>query len=161
MRTLTTVTRGRALFLSVFFVLVFAAGLSQGVSDDPSGKEVGKFKESSGKPDLTIIGIKVNRGCRLIIRVRNNGPGRLSKSVYYNNCMGVSVYVDGRRWGGRTFSNFDPKRKLLNPGGEVTYESEYKVNFPVVVKAYVDPRKNVKETNEYNNTFTRQMSKCR
>ena len=114
-------------------------------------------------PDLTITKISVNKNCHLAIKVRNNGPGKLPNHVYtkhHSKSAGVYIFVNGKKWGGRSIWKFDPGKNLKKPGGSAVYVSKYKVSAAVSVRAVVDKWNNVKEANESNNKKFIQRLTC-
>ncbi|NTW10393.1 MAG: hypothetical protein HGA26_03430, partial [Chlorobiaceae bacterium] len=112
-------------------------------------------------PDLSIEDIRLTPDCRVVVRVRNNGPGNLPDNVWTDHqpkSAGVYLTINGNKWGGGTIWNFDPARALKAPGGTAEFVSTLKVTSPSQVKAEVDIWNVVAEKNESNNWMQRSLS---
>lgn len=111
-------------------------------------------------PDLDVENIRLNSDCNVVVKIRNNGPGRLPDdvwNVHTPQSAGVYLTIDGRKWGGETIWSFDPSRALQNPGGTAKFISNLKVSGNAVIKAEIDLWNVVAERNEANNTSTKTL----
>jgi hypothetical protein len=111
-------------------------------------------------PDLSVQDIWLTPDCRVAVRIRNNGPGQLPDKVWNDHqpkSAGVYLTINGNKWGGGTIWLFDPARALKTPGGTAEYISNLKVSSLSQVKAEVDIWNDVAETNESNNSLTKNL----
>jgi hypothetical protein len=105
-------------------------------------------------PDLVVDDIRLDRQCRLVVQIRNDGPGRVPESVWtrhHPRSAGIQVTRDGVSWGGATIWRIDPDRGLQPRGGKATYLSSLRVDTAASITAEVDRWNEVRETNEGNN----------
>ena len=112
-------------------------------------------------PDLAVEEISVNGDCRVVVKIRNNGAGRIPDevwSVHTPQSAGIYLSIDGRKWGGATIWGFDGARALQAPGGTVEYTSNLTVSSPSTIKAEIDLWNVVAESNKANNIATKTLS---
>ena len=112
-------------------------------------------------PDLSIQDVWLTPDCRVAVRIRNNGPGQLPDRVWTDHqpkSAGVYLTINGNKWGGGTIWLFDPAKALKTPGGTAEYISNLKVSSLSQVKAEVDIWNEVAETNESNNSLTKNLA---
>lgn len=105
-------------------------------------------------PDLEVVSVKLDPACRVVVTVRNNGPGVLPDAVWTTrapNSSSVYLSIDGKNWGGATLASFDPGRRLRAAGGTAEYASGYSVTTSATVRATVDHTAQVAEVSEGNN----------
>lgn len=105
-------------------------------------------------PDLEVVSVKLDPTCRVVVTVRNNGPGVLPDEVWTTrtpNSSSVYLAIDGKNWGGATLASFDPGRRLRAAGGTAEYTSGYSVTTSATVRATVDHTAQVAEVSEGNN----------
>jgi len=119
----------------------------------PSRAEVQRQQRSTGPCDLAINKIRLSRDCKVMVEVINNGPGTVPHQVWTSKA-GASLYLfrNGKKWGGASLKNIDPRRKLQRKGGKALYKSNLKVKRSVRIKAIVDYGNRVKEAREANNS---------
>ncbi len=106
-------------------------------------------------PDLVVEDLRLNRDCQVVVKVKNNGRGMVPDevwTVHKPESSGVFLHINGKRWGGASIWKFDAGKSLQRPGGTATYKSTLKVSGTAAIKATVDMTKQVKETNENNNS---------
>ena len=113
-------------------------------------------------PDLVVDDVWLDKACRVVVRVKNNGPGSVPDNVWAVHTpesAGVYLRINGKPWGGATIWKFDASKALQKPGGSATYTSNLKVSGSAVIEAEVDLWNKVREKNEGNNTRKEQL-KC-
>ncbi|ARM31502.1 CARDB domain-containing protein [Prosthecochloris sp. HL-130-GSB] len=111
-------------------------------------------------PDLVVDDIRLDKECRVVVTVKNNGPGTLRDnvwSVHTPKSAGVYLRINGKPWGGATIWKFDPSKSLQKPGGTATYTSNLKVSGSALIEAEVDLWNEVTERNESNNIGKEQL----
>ncbi len=111
-------------------------------------------------PDLAVEEIRLNSDCRVVVKIRNNGPGRLPDevwSVHKPKSAGIYLSIDGRKWGGGTIWGFDGARALQAPGGTAEYISNLTVSGPSTIKVEIDLWNVVAESNKANNIATKTL----
>jgi hypothetical protein len=112
-------------------------------------------------PDLAVEDIRVNNDCQVVVKIRNNGPGRLFDdvwNVHTPKSAGIYLSINGQKWGGATIWGFDPTRALQASGGTAEYTSNLKVSAHSVIRAEIDLWNVVPETNKANNVLTKTLS---
>jgi len=116
-----------------------------------SGQQPGR------EPDLVIEGIRLDRGCNVMVKVRNGGKGKIPDevwTVHSPDSSAVYLTINKKGWGGDAIWLFDPGKRLQTPGGTVVYKSTLKVSGSAVVSAQIDHTHKVAESNETNNAKT-------
>lgn len=112
-------------------------------------------------PDLVVEDIRLNNDCQVVVKIRNNGPGRLSDdvwSVHTPKSAGIYLSINGQKWGGATIWGFDPARALQASGGTAEYTSNLKVSAHSAIRAEIDLWNVVAESNKANNVLTKTLS---
>lgn len=112
-------------------------------------------------PDLAVEDIRLNSDCRVVVKIRNNGPGRLPDdvwNVHTPKSAGIYLSIDGRKWGGATLWGFDPARTLQGSGGTAEYTSNLQVSAHSTIRAEIDLWNVVAESNKANNVLTKTLS---
>lgn len=116
-------------------------------------------------PDLIVRDIRLVKGCKIQVTLKNIGTAGVPSSYYdLPNAVGVQMYNGGKPWGGIILKGFDPAGKLKSPGGTATH-----IWFPNAanlnlgggthsIKVEVDNGKVLTELNETNNTLTRRLT---
>lgn len=118
------------------------------------------FGQATGRPDLVVDDIYLDKDCSVVVKVRNAGTGMVPESVWaVHKPTSSAVYltVNGKGWSGETIWHFDPAKNLKNPGGTAVYRSTLKVSGNAVVSARIDHTKQVVESNEVNNVKTEKL----
>ncbi|AEA34092.1 CARDB domain-containing protein [Hippea maritima] len=116
-------------------------------------------------PDLTISGIRIGRYCRYVyVYVKNIGKAPLPNWVWTHHSPknpGVYLYINGKKWGGKSIWKFDPSRKLQKPGGLAVFRAPIKrgSNNTIRILAVVDYWNKLRESNESNNRMEKSL-KC-
>lgn len=108
-------------------------------------------------PDLTIDDVTLDEQCRVVVKARNVGPGPVFEDVWTDHkpdSPAITLYIDGRKWGGEAIWLLDRKMALQNPGGTVVFTSNLKVDGTQTIKVKIDQTRQVKETDEGNNERT-------
>jgi hypothetical protein len=118
-------------------------------------------------PDLMVRDIRLIENCKIQVTISNLGKAGVPDSYYDNpDAVAVQMYNGTQPWGGMILKMFDPAGKLKTPGGFATH-----VWFPDAanldlssgthsIKVIVDVHNALTESNETNNTLTREVS-CR
>lgn len=120
-----------------------------------------KCQKQRRLPDLVIDKISLNKECKVVVKVRNRGPGLIPNDVWsqhHPKSAGVYLYINGNSWGGATIWGFDPGRNLKFSGGTATYTSKLRVPNSANITAKVDLWNVVKEANENNNKRASRLS---
>ena len=112
-------------------------------------------------PDLIIDDIFLDKSCRVVIRVKNLGPGPVPDDVWTARgpeTTGVYLQVNGRPWGGASIWQFDPRRALQQKNGTASFTSKRQITGTAMITATVDRTRKVKELNERNNGRKKQLT---
>jgi len=106
-------------------------------------------------PDLVVTDITLDRKCRVVVHVKNNGPGRVPAKAWEENGPNASVLyinINGKKWeGGQTLREFDPDRNLRHPGGTAVMTSNLSIPNKAKVGAFIDFSNKIVEEDERNN----------
>ncbi len=138
-------------------LLLIAAGLEAADLRMLKARPVAKL------PDLTVVGIGLDKRCRVTVKVRNLGPGAVPAGVWTArgpNSSGIFIYRDGKPWGGAAIWKFDPRKALSRPGGTVAYTSKLQIRGASKITAVIDDKRKIREKNEGNNKASDKLS-CR
>jgi hypothetical protein len=112
-------------------------------------------------PDLTIADITLNKQCFVVVHAKNNGPGNVPKKVWTSqtpDSSSIYLYINGKKWGGKTIWNFDTDRDLRNPDGTAVMTSNLQVSKTATIKAVIDHTNKVVEKNEKNNAMKKTLT---
>ena len=116
-------------------------------------------------PDLVPVDLTVDRDCRIVVTIRNNGPAIVPNAGYSltpPGSSGVQMYNDGAPFGGIVLGALDPAPHATQPtGGTKTYTWFASLPLPAgthSVKVVVDNNNAIAETNESNNSLTRRLT---
>jgi hypothetical protein len=119
---------------------------------------------AASEPDLVITDIRLVRGCKILVTIKNIGTVGVPDSFYnLPNAVGVQMYNGSQAWGGIILKGFDPQGNLKSPGGSVShlwFPSTANLNLtPGIhsIKVIVDHSNVLTEANEYNNRLTRRL----
>ncbi len=111
-------------------------------------------------PDLEITSMTFDPLCRVVLTIKNNGPGPVPDSAY-DLSLGSTVryFTNTENLNQTGLAIIDPNKILKTPGASVTWVNNY-FNFPGtdLVFAWVDAIQNVYETDENNNFKSRHHS---
>lgn len=165
-RNLTPRTLARALTAAANIVVMSTAAAAPTVllpSTSPTQTIPRQPAVSLAKalPDLEIVSVTLDKACRVVVAVRNNGPGVLPDAVWTTrtpNSSSVYLAIDGNNWGGMTLAGIDPGRRLKPAGGTAIYVADYSVAASATVRATVDHTAQVAEANERNNAQTAKLT---
>jgi hypothetical protein len=116
------------------------------------------------RPDLQPTDMTLTADCRIVVSFRNNGPGTVPDANFSTSPpsnAGIQMYRNGAPWGGIVLGAMDPAKSLQPAGGMLTFNW-----FPGLklapgahtVKIDVDNDNKVVESNEGNNSLTKQLS---
>lgn len=117
-------------------------------------------------PDLVPADLRVDADCRIVVTLKNNGPGIVPDAGFSMSppgSSGVQMYKGGAPWGGIVLGAMDPSKQTQPAGGTVTYTWFPGLALPPgahVVKVDVDNNNSIKESNEQNNSLTKKLA-CR
>lgn len=115
-------------------------------------------------PDLVPVDVTLGEGCRIIVALRNNGPGIVPDagfSLSPPSSSGVQMYMDGSPWGGLVLGALDPSHAVQPAGGTVSYAWFPGLALPPgahVIKLDVDNNNVILESNELNNSLTKTLT---
>ncbi len=116
----------------------------------PSGPE--KDKPTATPPDLAVTRLWLDKNCNVQVAVANTGKTPLAPVYYHKNVPVLYLYRNGKPWGGAALNILDPGKKLVKKGGHTVYASNLKIVGTKQVRAVIDQRNALKESNEKNNT---------
>ena len=122
------------------------------------------FTRGPALPDLVPADISIGDGCRIVVTLRNNGPGIVPDagfSLSPPGSSGVQMYNDGAPWGGIVLGGLDPTHLLQPAGGTVSYKWFPGLALPPgthVVKLDVDNNNSIAENNELNNSLEKKLT---
>lgn len=114
------------------------------------------------KPDLIINNIFLNKDCEVVVQVKNIGKGSVPEYVWSKHkpeSSNIYLLRNGKNWGGATIYHIDKGKRLQKPGGRLLFRSNLKIQNKESITAIVDMTKQIKESNEKNNTMTKTL-KC-
>ena len=104
------------------------------------------------KCDLAVTDLSLTNDGRVMVDLKNNGPGRVPDQVWTSTkSSSVMLFREGQRWGGASIKVIDPQRNLQNPGGSATYVSNLKITGSEKITAVVDYGNRVGEVDKVNN----------
>ncbi len=108
------------------------------------------------RPDLTITGMKLDKDCNVVVYITNKGPGIVTINPR-SKVKTVDLFFkkDGKNWGGTTHKLFDPRKRLLFPGGKIRVVTKIKIKKATKITAIIDFQKSVIEVNERNNVISK------
>ena len=117
-------------------------------------------------PDLVVRDIRLNEQCQIVLTLANIGSGPVPVDAYSLNPprTGIQMYKGNQPWGGIVLGGFDAAKQTQPPGGSAQH-----VWFPGAanlklgpgnysLRAVVDTNNHVTESNEGNNSLTREVS---
>ncbi|PLX97467.1 MAG: hypothetical protein C0620_00705 [Desulfuromonas sp.] len=111
--------------------------------------------------DLTVTKISTLKSSgQLAVTVANEGAGGIPARAYEvqgEHAVTLMLERNGKSLGGVTLPVFDPRHKLMQPGGRVTYAFNLAVNGPTMIKVTVDASGKLREENEGNNSRVQQF----
>jgi hypothetical protein len=115
-------------------------------------------------PDLVPADVTVGVDCRIVVTLKNNGPGIVPNSGFSQSppaSSGVQMYNDGAPWGGIVLGALDPSHSIQPAGGTVSYTWFPGLALPPgthEIKVDVDNNNTIAESNERNNSLTKKLS---
>lgn len=153
--------------LLFFLALPIFAAMAPAAADEKLSIKDGVLKPVKiVLPDLQMKEISLSKNCELQATIANIGKGGVPDSAY--NMLGgvvIKVFKGIKLMNSIGLKDFDPKKKLKNPGEMVTYVwpsskvstvySQFNKEFRVVA----DAGNSLKEENESNNELTKEL-KC-
>jgi len=98
----------------------------------------------------------------VVVTVANVGPGTVPDpvwTVHTPTSCSVYIFINGRKWGGKTVWGFDPGRLLQPASGTARYVSDLIVSAEAEITAVIDLTAEVAETQEDNNKIVKKV-KC-
>jgi hypothetical protein len=112
-------------------------------------------------PDLVPVDMTLDTQCRVVVTLKNNGPGIVPDAGYSGSATGVQMYKEGGPWSGMVLGRLDPAHLSQPVGGTVT--AAWFSNLPLTVGSYVmslevDNNNSVAEANEANNVLTKTLT---
>jgi hypothetical protein len=146
-----------------FVLLCFTPLLALGQILDGTSNTI-QIQPTRGLPDLVPVDMSVDRDCRIVVIIRNNGPAIVPDAGYSLSppgSSGVQMYSDGAPWGGIVLGGFDPAKSSQPVGGTATYTWFSSLALPPgshVVKVDVDNNNSIAENNEANNSLTEKLA---
>ena len=112
----------------------------------------------TGKYDLAVTQVALNRQKQIVVTVVNTGQSKLPPGLWKasgTKACTLNLKINGKQWGGVSLKGLDPQKRLTKPGGQAVYiNKSYKVNDRVRVTATIDALSTFAETNEKNNRKT-------
>jgi len=112
-------------------------------------------------PDLKVEDIYLDENCRVMVLVKNAGPGEVPSQVWsvrdIQECT-LKLYLNDKEWCQRSFIDFDPDEALSLVGGEAVFPSELEITEESTVTAVIDCVDMIKEQNEENNTKSKVLN---
>lgn len=112
-------------------------------------------------PDLQVDDIYLDENCKVMVLVKNVGPGRIPSQVWsvrdIQECT-LKLYLNDEEWCQRSFIDFDPDEALSPVDGEAVFPSELEVTEESTVTAVIDCGDMIKEQNEENNTKSKVLN---
>jgi hypothetical protein len=119
---------------------------------------------NEAKPDLVPTNLSLSQDCHIVLTLKNAGGGAVPNTAYGSPGSGIQMYNNGQPWGGIILSGFDPSKQVQPAGGQLTKDwfpgaANLKLSPGThTVKVDVDNNNNVAESNEGNNSLTKQLT---
>lgn len=112
-------------------------------------------------PDLTVEDIYLDENCRVMVLIKNVGPGEVPSQAWsirdIQECT-LKLYLNDEEWCKSTFIDFDPDKALSTVDGEAVFPSELEITEESTVTAVIDCMDSIKELNEENNTKSKVLN---
>jgi hypothetical protein len=106
-------------------------------------------------PDLKVEEIYLDENCKVMVVVKNTGPGEVPSQVWsirdIQECT-LKLYLNDEEWCQKSFIDFDPDQALSPVDGEAVFPSDLEITEESTVTAVIDCIDLIKEQNETNNT---------
>jgi len=106
-------------------------------------------------PDLKVEDIYLDENCKVMVLVKNVGPGKIPSQVWsvrdVQECT-LKLYLNDEEWCQKSFIDFDPDEAISPVDGEAVFPSELEITEKSTVTAVLDCMDLIKEQNEENNT---------
>ncbi len=116
------------------------------------------------KPDLVVQNIRLVQGCKIEVTIANIGSGAVPDAGYdIHNGAVIQMYRGNRPWGGIRLGAVDSQKKLARPGGRLSFLWFPNVSNlaltpgPNAIKLVIDANQAVEESNEGNNSLSRNL----
>jgi hypothetical protein len=113
-------------------------------------------------PDLQPAGLTVDKDCRIVVSISNNGPGLVPNAAYtLPGGSGVQMWIGSAAWGGIALGALDPTKLSQPAGGTVSYTWFPGLALPPgshAVRVEVDDSNTIVENNEANNSLTTKLT---
>lgn len=146
----------RRAILAVVFLLVmglcFQAGLifsaDTGKTDKSAGSTIKTVVIKIPLPDLVVSALTLDKQCRVIVTLRNNGKGPVPEETFRRGQVRMMV---GARQMSIPLIKADPKGILKALGSEIKVNSGLLLDKAALVQAEVDSTRQIAESDEGNN----------
>ena len=112
-------------------------------------------------PDLKVEDIYLDENCKVMVVVKNVGPGEVPSQVWsirdIQECT-LKLYLNDEEWCQHSFIDFDPDKALSPVDGEAVFPSELEITEESTVTAVIDCADSIREQNEENNTHSKVLT---
>jgi hypothetical protein len=112
-------------------------------------------------PDLKVEDIYLDENCKVMVLVKNVGPGEVPSQVWsirdIQECT-LKLYLNDKEWCQRSFIDFDPDKALSPVDGEAVFPSELEITEESTVTVVIDCVDLINEQNEENNTKSKVLN---
>lgn len=107
----------------------------------------------TGRPDLTVSGIRLDAGKRIVVEIANIGIAGLDPSLWNSGSQPhLNLKMNGNGWSNVSLAMVDRDKNLAKPGGRALYSTGYVLRQNATVRATIDADNVIAEGNESNNT---------
>lgn len=130
----------------------------------PAGVFAQTITRGQGLPDLQPLGLRLDKECRVVVIIRNNGPGIVPEGGYthgvFPDVSAVQMFKGGAPYGWVQLGTLDPSHLTQPVGGVVSYPwlADPLPPGTHVVKVDVDSNNFIAESNELNNSLTEKLT---
>lgn len=112
-------------------------------------------------PNLAVEDIYLNENCRVVVVIKNLGPGSLPQQLWtikdVPECT-LKILVDKEEYVARAVFEFDPQQALAPVEGTAVFPSDLEITEESAVTAVIECMDIVREQDQVNNTLTKILS---
>ncbi len=115
-----------------------------------------KQRRRAALPDLAVRRLWLDNQCNVNVQITNSGKQKIANRALRKSTLSLRY---GKRRVPISLSKVDPRGRLSQPGGTVSFRSTVRLKKRTVVSAAVDSRNTIRELNERNNAIRFRLQK--